>query len=250
MKHEMTHEEAFIALDAVALDGLDALERDAVLAHAEGCPICRVELSQLRDTAAHLAFTSPLSADTATQSRARIHTRLMARAAADEGVQTVIVPPRSLINAIAWRRAEWMAAAASVLLVVSVSLLAMSYRERQAMKDQLAYYNGRGVTTMMLMSTSTKAPVGQMFWDKSRDMWTLVAHSMPDPKPGRTYQLWLVTPTSKISAGTFMPKSGDVMMQAKYALAADQLMAVAVTDEPMGGMPQPTGDMVMSATTH
>ena len=60
MSRELTHEEAFVVLDAVALDALDAAERNAVLAHAESCAICSVELSQLRDTAAHLAFTSPL----------------------------------------------------------------------------------------------------------------------------------------------------------------------------------------------
>jgi hypothetical protein len=56
------------------------------------------------------------------------------------------------------------------------------------------------------------------------------------PKSGRTYQLWLVTPTAKINAGTFMPKpDGEVMMRATYAMAGDSLAAVAVTDEPMGG---------------
>jgi len=68
-----------------------------------------------------------------------------------------------------------------------------------------------------------------------------VAHHIPMPKSGRTYQMWLVTPSAKISAGTFMPsRDGEVMMQANYALPKDSLAAVAVTDEPMGGSAQPT----------
>ena len=86
-----------------------------------------------------------------------------------------------------------------------------------------------------------RAPFARMFWDTARNTWTLVAHNMPELRPGRTYQLWLVTPTAKISAGTFRPTpDGEVMMQANYALPKDSLAAVAVTDEPMGGSPQPT----------
>ena len=85
-----------------------------------------------------------------------------------------------------------------------------------------------------------------MFWDHSRNAWTLVAHNLPMPRAGRTYQLWLMTPTSKISAGTFMPEhNGEAMVRATYALARDSLRAVAVTDEPAGGMPQPTGSYVV-----
>jgi anti-sigma-K factor RskA len=36
------------------------------------------------------------------------------------------------------------------------------------------------------------------------------------------------------------------MMQAEYALPAGALQAVAVTEEPAGGMPQPTGPMVIA----
>jgi anti-sigma-K factor RskA len=36
-----------------------------------------------------------------------------------------------------------------------------------------------------------------------------------------------------------------VMLQATYALDRNALKAVAVTEEPMGGMPQPTGAMVV-----
>jgi anti-sigma-K factor RskA len=89
-----------------------------------------------------------------------------------------------------------------------------------------------------------------MFWDKAKNTWVLVAHNMPDLKTGRTYQLWLVTPTQKISAGTFEAKGGEAMVRATYALPADQLKMLAVTEEPAGGMPQPTGPMVMAVATH
>jgi anti-sigma-K factor RskA len=88
-----------------------------------------------------------------------------------------------------------------------------------------------------------------MFWDQSVDAWTFVAHHLPAPKPGRTYQLWLVTPTSKISAGTFAPgTNGDAVVRAKYALPKNALAAVAVTDEPDSGSAQPTTAPFMVGT--
>ncbi|HZK79073.1 MAG TPA: anti-sigma factor, partial [Gemmatimonadaceae bacterium] len=67
--------------------------------------------------------------------------------------------------------------------------------------------------------------------------------------PGMTYQVWLVTDKAKISAGTFRPDSqGRTVMHANYALARDALRAVAITEEPEGGMPAPTGRMVVAGS--
>jgi anti-sigma-K factor RskA len=85
-----------------------------------------------------------------------------------------------------------------------------------------------------------------MFWDKARDRWTFVAHDLPALPAGRTYQLWLVTPTQKISAGTFVVgANGDAFVEATYPLDQNALQAVAVTEELAGGVPQPTGTPVI-----
>jgi anti-sigma factor RsiW len=282
---ELSHEEAFAALDAAALDALDSDERDAVLAHADGCESCRHELAALRATAAQLAFASPLASDAVPGSRERIRTRLTARAAADARVRGLAerkpdlstreyTAIRARINLLAWRRAEWLALAASVLLIIGVGVMASILRDRQNLKDALvgatastqqskratdslrtlvmskdsliAGIMGPDVAMVQLTSSATRTPKAMMFWDHSRNGWTLIAHNLPMPRAGRTYQLWLVTPAGKISAGTFMPDArGAAMVRATYALARDSLSAVAVTDEPAGGMPQPTGQMVI-----
>ena len=285
MMRELSHEEAFAALDAAALDALDSAERDAVLAHADACESCRTELATLRETAAQLAFASPPSADSPTASRERIRSRLTARAAADAKARGLTVQRRpdlstreyrairTRINVLAWRRAEWIALAASVLLIVGVGVMASILRDRENLRDALVGatastqrsqhatdslralviykdslingITGRDVAIVRLTSSAARAPNAMMFWDRTRNGWTLVAHDLPAPQPGRTYQLWLVTPTAKISAGTFTPTNGEAMVRATYALARDSLRAIAVTDEPAGGVPQPTGQMVI-----
>jgi len=165
--------------------------------------------------------------------------------------------------------AAWMAMAAGLVAILGVGAFLNASRERAALREallaaraangtQLAALDslraslasrermitnliGPQVAVMTLASTDPASPTGRMFWDQQHNAWTLVAHRVPMPKAGRTYQMWLVTPTAKISAGTFMPSpDGEVMMQATYALPKDSLAAVAVTDEPMGGSPQPT----------
>ncbi len=270
----MTHDEAFAALDALALDALDGEERDAVIAHVSTCIPCREELSSLRATAAELAYAAAPSIGTAGASRQRIRSRLLARAEAEnENIRN-----RSLvISSLAWRRAEWVAAAAGILLVVSVAVLAFVVRDRQALRDalsgqvgratsaqrtadslrlaglsrdsMLAAITGRDVAVMTLTKTGANAPFARMFWDKTKNTWTFVAHDMPDPKPGRTYQLWLVTTAgAKISAGTFDPRGGEAVVRATYALARDSLSAVAVTEETAGGAPQPTSAPIIAVS--
>ena len=298
MSDGMTHEQAREALEALALDALDAPERDAVMAHLAGCTTCQSELAVLENTANALAYAAaPIHMPPA--QRDRIRARLLARAAADRGARDPIAtmaPPlrvepareagRATVTPIrpaapaprrAFGPAAWMAMAASVVAVLGVSAFLNARRERDALRDALvsaraangaqlaaldslrttvasrdrvlANLTGPQVAVMKLASAGPTAPSGMMFWDQRRDAWTFVAHQVPMPKTGRTYQLWLVTPTAKISAGTFTPTpNGEVMMQATYALPKDSLAAVAVTDEPMGGSPEPTTEPFLVAS--
>ena len=116
-----------------------------------------------------------------------------------------------------------------------------------ASRDSLiAGLTGRDVAVMTLTTSGTRAPFARMFWDRATNRWTFVAHDMPGLPSGKTYQLWLVTASAKISAGTFEPRNGDAVVRATYALHADSLKAIAVTEEPAGGVPQPTGRMVIA----
>jgi hypothetical protein len=119
-----------------------------------------------------------------------------------------------------------------------------------AARDQLvSSLTGAQVRVVGLSAGETKSPRALMFWDKSTDRWTFIAHNLAQLRAGRTYQLWLVTAGAKISAGTFsVTASGDAFVQATYVLERSALKAVAVTDEPAGGMPQPTGAPVVVGT--
>lgn len=62
----------------------------------------------------------------------------------------------------------------------------------------------------------------------------------------KTYQLWFIADGTPVSAGTFAVAadgSGSVLVE--DVAAFESLQAWAVTIEPAGGVPQPTGDMVL-----
>ena len=171
-------------------------------------------------------------------------------------------------------RSNVMAMAASIAFVIVAAQLARVTSERNAMRNEIA---SRPVTAVIHdtvkspasaptsekeaiveamagldvkivpLSTSRATRMGRMFWNRASNDWTMVVYTMPPPKPGKTYQVWLVTKDKKISAGTFQPDaSGHAFMQAKYPLDRNALKAVAITEEPMGGMPAPTGQIVVS----
>jgi anti-sigma-K factor RskA len=283
MSLEMTHEDVQAALAAEALGALDGEEAEAVRAHLERCDECRRELESLREAASLLAYTVPQAPMDPGRS-ARLRARLVARAAADRGAPPAAdAPPATApadgpgvipISRVRERRGiggGWLAAAAAVLLLIAVGAwaarmkgrydelsgryaaldgertqLVQAMARRDSMVDALS---GPGVRVIELASTQRRAPGGRMFWDPATARWTFFAHDLPILRPDRDYQLWLITPAGPVSAGTFKPTpDGQATMQATYAMPRDQLRAVAVTEEPAGGLPKPSGQPLILGT--
>ncbi len=314
MTPETMHDEMRAALAAEALGALDGEERTLLHAHLAACPACRAELAELRAGAGVLAYASPPAPMEAGRSN-RVRARLLARAAADRGMDrdddasdrtlvggalpirgddvTQVVPvapepiavpvPRfrdrddetqviPLTAAPSRRRGTvlpWLAAAASLLLLLGAGAYALNLRERvDALSGQVAAAQGERtelertldereamlaamsaptVQVIDMASAEQAEPGGRMFWDRRTDRWTFFAHNMPAVQDGREYQLWLITPGGrKLPAPTFRPgPRGEAQVQATYALPADSLAAVAVTLEPTGGLPVPSGPVVI-----
>ena len=186
--------------------------------------------------------------------------------------QTPFVPDIKPIR----RNVSWYAIAATVALVLTGAQLMRVTSDRNRMKTQLARSDtttvaaspvdsltralsekdsmiaamtGPDVKVVALMNQAARQPLGRMMWNRSSNDWIMVTYNLRQPKPGMTYQVWLVTDNAKISAGTFKPDAqGGTFMHARYALDRNALRAVAITEEPEGGMPAPTGPMVVAGS--
>jgi Anti-sigma-K factor rskA, C-terminal len=88
---------------------------------------------------------------------------------------------------------------------------------------------------------------GRAFVEPVGHRIVLLVYDLPPPPPGRTYQLWTIEGGTPVSAGTFATSEAG---QARHAIATPAQLGdaifLAVTVEPAGGVPQPTGPIVMA----
>jgi len=78
----------------------------------------------------------------------------------------------------------------------------------------------------------------------------LRANGLDAPPPGKTYELWWITrQKGPVEAATFSAESGkEVLTKVDPPPPGDRLMATAITLEPAGGMPKPTGVMYLKGS--
>jgi anti-sigma-K factor RskA len=265
MSQPWTHDQTRSELGAYALDAVSPDERAAIDEHLKTCDSCRAELKTVSDAAAALASavpSHPMDKDRSAVVKQRLLDRARAEKRVVTPIQSVTIPART--RQLPW----WLAAAASVAFAVATYKAIQTGQERDALRTELVTESMRSSAlkdslaererTLLAMAgadvkvvelvANNRRPNARMFWAQSTNTWTMFAHNMPAPPRGRTYQLWLITREgTRISAGTFMPdQSGSAVVTAQYPLASDALQMIAVTEEPSGGVPQPTGEVLIA----
>lgn len=259
-------------IPAYALNALTGEEREQVRAHlATGCPQCTAELTE---TAAVLAQV-PLTLDPVRPGpgvKSRLMERVGAgRAARDpRAVPAVPAEPAALRphQGRRWRWAESLVAAAAAAAVAATILWVKIDRQQgeiadlqseldrqHARIDQLqASLDQAGNTIHLFASPAVQlvslqgsadqpAARGRVFWDRDRGAFHLYASGLKPLPPGKAYELWFINAgQKKIPAGTFASNPrGEASLVATAPADAGRIAALAVTDEPAGGSPQPTG---------
>ncbi len=89
---------------------------------------------------------------------------------------------------------------------------------------------------------------GHVLWNERTKTWVFYAFNMPQPPPGKEYQVWFMTEKEgPVSAGLFTPDpSGTGVVLAKPpSKLFGEIVAAAVTLEPAGGLPKPSGEMYL-----
>lgn len=155
-----------------------------------------------------------------------------------------------------WRERDVRGTTAAAVAVSSIAThdtlfqTVLTLREDLAQRDSMiaALRNPR-TRVVDLASYAPPTPPGRAFWDQSRQHLMLSINGMKPPSSGHTYQLWVITrgQAQPISAGTFMPDSaGRADMTMEVPVEPGQLRRLAVTEEPMGGSPAPTGAILFA----
>ncbi|HEV8240409.1 MAG TPA: anti-sigma factor [Thermoanaerobaculia bacterium] len=258
---------------AHALGALDDDERAGLERHlADGCAVCEPELAAMTRVAEGIALSAP-----AVEPRAEVRRGVIERA-------TAPVPLRSPGTVAATRRQPWaIAASIAALLLVGAVVWGMSLQQRlqREQRDRIALAADLTAARAELTRAQTQLTSGEveraallrhlsvlgasrlqqvqlaalppapsanarMFVDPGSGQAIFSASGLPALPNNRTYQLWFITNGKPVSAGIFdvTPQgNGRVLVQA----APPTGVIWAVTVEPAGGVPQPTGQMVLKS---
>ena len=250
MAHSERHEELVAAAALGIPAGADQTELERHL--AEGCPVCEELLRDFRAAAAAMAAgVRPVTPAP--------HVRLGVLASL--GPSRVATVPASTG---AWRV---FAAAAALLLVAVLLDDARQRRQSEDLRSQSAALAGRlhsaetalaervlrarvlesDDVQMMLLGGKDPQPGarGRVFWSPRARRGILVAGNLAALPSDRQYELWVFLKGKPVNAGVFdVDASGRALFESTDFPEPDA-QNFAVTIEPRGGVPAPTGAVVM-----
>lgn len=244
---EKGHEELADSAALYALGALAAPERRDFEIHLRSCDVCAAEVRELTHVVDRLAFAAP-AVDPPPALRSRVFASL-ARPDDQTPVQSA-------------SQTAWLAAAAMLALCVGLGIYAVSLRDRvqrleREVADALRSADAARVRLAVLTSPDLAdvplagqppAPSarGRALWSRSRGL-VLAASELPPAPPGRTYQVWYLTGGAPVSAGLVLP---DAQGTAIGYFETPQLPAAptgfALSLEPEGGVPSPTGPIYLA----
>jgi anti-sigma-K factor RskA len=246
---------------AYALGSLDPAERAAFEAHLAVCDECAAEVRSFRRVTLALAAGVARGAP-----RTELRTRVLEAA----GVAPAVSAPST---AVSRATRGWLPIAATVVIVLGMGVYAARLQERvtileerrleqallQASAAETAVADARRVNGELQsamgvlaapdlvridLAGQTPAPqaTARALWSRARGM-VFTASNLPPLPAGRVYQVWVVPAAQPpISAGLLMPDPGGAG-QTYFNTPPDipPPAAVAVSIEPAGGVPGPTG---------
>jgi anti-sigma-K factor RskA len=253
-------------LAARALDALEAAEAREMAEHLGACDECGSELAAWRDTAAALAYAAPAAAPSAD-----LRSRILAGVRADAGRSKVVPLARR-------ERPRWSAAmkvgalAASVALVAMAAGLVLLWNRYNSLRQEFARVTDRwelaqadlrrereelarrreaidlmtapGAEVAALAGTdmATRAH-GKFVYDRGTGRAMLMAYDLPPAPDGKAYQLWFIAEGKPPMPGRVFntDSAGRAEMREQLPAEARAARVFAVTLEPSGGVPAPTG---------
>jgi anti-sigma-K factor RskA len=249
------HDDLAALAEAYVLGALSDAEAREFEAHAKTCADCGLAVRELTAVGEAMARGVPQHAPPPGL-RARVLARavpqpLPARRPLYIWLAAAAVLVAAIMSAVAWQyrqeaqrtRSEYRAA------VERVAALERQVAGLQADAASAAHANAvltAGDLARVELAGQAPAPgaAGRVFWSPTHGL-VFAATNLPALPPGRVYQLWIVA-DAPISAGIARPGNpGDFNVVTSTAAQKDKAKAFAVTIEPEGGRPAPTGPMFL-----
>ncbi len=246
------HEEDF---DLYAVGALEGDEKLAIESHAAACPDCARKLAEALGRVAVLALAAPR-----VEPSAAVKERLVQQIRADAS-RAPSRPERRGVFSQWWAAA--LVPAAAVLVAATIFLWienrqldrqlaamrsSMQHEQQQLQENrEMAELVSASDTKVIALAHMPGMPKGDGRVVCSSKMGMLYYDGDLEPAPpNKSYQLWLIPAQGDpINAGVFNPAAGkSSSWMSKFPPGTAPKM-FAVTIEPAGGMPHPTGPKVL-----
>jgi len=260
-EHDQLREQA----ELYVLGALTPADRDAFEAHMASCPDCTASVKSLSPVAHALAYVAP-QLEPPSALRARVVHSV-------SGSPLKAAPTPWTIATRSGKALPWLAAAASLVLAAALGIYSLNLRSRiGALELRLQEATDRAAAGERQLASlrrvaddahsqlavlvapdllridlagQPRAPQAsaRAFWSRSRGL-VFTASNLPAAPAGKTYQLWVLSKQpAPISAGLFKPDpQGRAAAVFETPVDLPQPVGMAVTIEPDGGVPSPTGD--------
>jgi anti-sigma-K factor RskA len=260
----MDHKIAFELIESYVFGTLDEAERAAVDAHLlTGCAECVTRLRDVSELSVRLAHAVP-QLDVPLRTKERLFER----------IHSTHHPAKATRASWSWLKFAWgtatVATAAAAFFIWQTTelqkqvsdtnrLLAATIADTSRLRTEISSYRAEvekykdammlGEPGVRFVSLAGLNPNPQAFGsvvtkpDKSAGM--LYVYRFPMAPEGKEYQLWgLRDGLPPVSLGMFsVDPTGNAMLNMKAIPESTHIVGFAVTIEPKGGMPQPTGMM-------
>lgn len=239
-------------LEFIAAYGVGALsprDREEFEAHlTDNCELCEAELISLGDTAARLPYALPNAALPAGL-KERIRKSLPLEepgTSSKSGFKGWLLPIAAVLLLAVLLPIIWKQRAEISERDKAIAELQKVVRQQQ---EEIAWLRDPSVQ-LALLTGLQPAPgaKGKMIWNPNQAKGIFYANHLPSLDPDKSYQLWVIGKQGPVSAGVFDtgPEGSAVITITRIAGPAEGSLQFAVTIEPRGGVPQPTGSMVLA----
>ena len=244
----MSHEQLEELAVAHALDALDAGDRDALAQHLASCVPCRQLVADARLVAEAMPHTL---------------TSVEPPAALRERIMMAVRPSKTAFPA------GWLAVAAALMAAIAGTAAWTQYRQAataqvaaaqsqsqvESLQAQLSALQSQADTARQAIDIlaaddvarielkgqpASPAATGRAYWSGTRGL-LFSAVNLPSLPAGRVYQLWYVTAAAPVSAALVTPDAAGRFTLITGAPAGVTPTAFAMTIEPAGGLPAPSG---------
>ena len=103
-------------------------------------------------------------------------------------------------------------------------------------------------TRLVVLGGLTLSPEARgRIWCRSEAGGFFVASGLPAPPAGKIYQLWAIAGGTPLSAGVFdVDSKGNAWLRVRPLPGVEKVEVFAVTLEPAGGLPKPSGPMYLA----